>query len=61
MAVLNLIKAFIIGAISYMLAGLWINWGNEPPTLSTPGAYYGLNAVFLIFWIVSFVMFQKRE
>lgn len=61
MAIWNLIKAFIIGALSYTLAGLWINWGNYPPTQNTPGAYYGLNVVFLVFWVVSFVIFQKNK
>ncbi|MGQ2286713.1 hypothetical protein ACT5YT_05540 [Leuconostoc suionicum] len=41
------------------MMGTWINWGDLPPTMKTPGVAYGLNAVMLIFWITSFVIYEK--
>lgn len=58
---LSLLKSFVIGATSYLLAGLWINFGSLPPTIKTPGVAYGLNAVMLMFWITSFVISEKSR
>lgn len=54
--IFSLTKSFIIGVMSYIMSGVWINWGNLPPTMKTPGVAYGLNAVMLLFWIVSFII-----
>ncbi|CUW06690.1 hypothetical protein [Leuconostoc gasicomitatum] len=58
---LNLLKSFLVGVISYSLAELWLNWGDLPPTIKTPGVAYGLNVVMLIFWITSFVISEKSR
>lgn len=42
--------------MSYIMSAAWINFGNLPPTTKTPGVAYGLNAVMLLFWIVSFII-----
>ncbi|UUE18571.1 hypothetical protein LQZ13_03850 [Leuconostoc mesenteroides] len=57
--IVSLLKSFFIGALSYLMMGSWINWGDLPPTMKTPGVAYGLNAVMLIFWITSFVIYEK--
>jgi len=58
---LSLLKSFVIGATSYLLAAIWINWGDLPPTMKTPNIAYGLNAVMLIFWVTSFVICEKTR
>lgn len=55
----SLIKSFFIGAISYIMTMLWVGWGSLPPTMQTTGVGYILNAVALIFWVISFVIYEK--
>ena len=57
--IVSLMKSFFIGALSHLMMGTWINWGDLPPTMKTTGVAYGLNAVMLIFWITSFVIYEK--
>lgn len=53
----NLFKSFLIGAVSYFLASIWVGWGDLAPTIRTHNIGFILCAVGLTFWILSFVFY----
>lgn len=39
----------------------WINWGELPPTMKTPGIAWWLNGVGLLFWLIAFVILEIKS
>lgn len=57
----NLFISFGVGVFAYGLSAVWIEFGNYPPTMSTPGIAWWLNGVALLFWLITFVVLSIYE
>ena len=57
----NFIKSFGVGVWAYGLSAVWINLGDYPPTMNTPGIAWWLNGVALLFWLITFVLLSIYE
>ncbi|WP_242049644.1 hypothetical protein [Weissella confusa] len=47
--------------MAYGFSAAWINWGDYPPTMKTPGIAWWLNGVALLFWLITFVVLSIYE
>lgn len=50
--------SYIVGIMAYLLAMLWIGWGNAEPTPETSGIGWALNGVGLAFWVLAYLFIQ---
>ena len=57
----NFLMSFGIGVLAYVFSAVWINWGDYPPTMNTPGIAWWLNGVALLFWLITFVVLSIYE
>lgn len=63
MKILQLLSSFCIGATAYIFAMCWVGYGDATPTLETPGIAWYLNAIGLVFWIISYIamLIENKE
>ena len=58
---LNFFISFGVGVLAYGFSAAWINFGDYPPTMNTPGIAWWLNGVALLFWLITFVVLSIYE
>jgi len=55
----SFLKSYLIGTAAYMMSGIWISFGSLEPTMKSNNIGYLLNLVGLLFWLTSFILYEK--
>jgi len=55
----SFLKSYFIGMIAYILSALWLSQASLDPTLKTNHVGYLYNAVGLLFWVITFILYEK--